>query len=57
LDIWKKTFLEKAAPEKPDAFPFILIGNKTDIRKIDADKAKAWCSKNGNVPYLETCAT
>ena len=24
---------------------------------MDADKAKAWCSKNGNIPYVESCAT
>jgi hypothetical protein len=57
LDIWKKNFLENAAPDKPESFPFILIGNKTDIRSMEDDKAKAWCTKNGGIPYIETCAT
>ena len=24
---------------------------------MEGDKAKAWCAKNGNIPYFETCAT
>ena len=57
LDNWKKNFLENAAPDKPESFPFVLIGNKTDTRSMEGDKAKAWCAKNGNIPYFETCAT
>lgn len=24
---------------------------------MEDDKAKAWCTKNGDIPYIETCAT
>lgn len=57
LNKWKKNFLENAAPAEPEKFPFILIGNKTDLeRKVTADQVSAWRAQNGNMPYLETHA-
>jgi len=58
LDSWKKNFLDNAAPAEPEKFPFVLIGNKTDLeRKVSADQVAAWRAKNDNMPYLETQAT
>jgi len=58
LAFWKKNFLDQAAPQNPDAFPFVIVGNKTDLeRKVTAEAAEAWCKANGGYPYYETCAT
>ena len=34
LTKWKNNFLEKAAPNKPEEFPFILVGNKSDKERV-----------------------
>ena len=31
IDKWKNGFIEHAAPHDPATFPFILIGNKSDL--------------------------
>lgn len=55
---WKKNFLDNAAPANPDTFPLVLIGNKTDKeRKVSQADVEKWRAENGNMPYLETCAT
>ncbi|GAU19702.1 hypothetical protein TSUD_78270 [Trifolium subterraneum] len=45
----------------PDAFPFVLLGNKVDIdggnsRRVTEKKAREWCASRGNIPYFETSA-
>ena len=30
---WKKEFIEKANPKEPSKFPFVVIGNKTDLER------------------------
>lgn len=47
--------MDNAAPEDPENFPFICIGNKTDVeRKVSQADVDAWCAKNGNMTYIET---
>lgn len=51
--------MEHAAPQDPDTFPFVLLGNKVDKesdRKVKTTDAKAWCKENGDMPYYETSA-
>lgn len=31
LDSWRDEFLVQAAPRDPDAFPFVVLGNKIDL--------------------------
>ncbi|KAL0907817.1 hypothetical protein M5K25_022256 [Dendrobium thyrsiflorum] len=61
LDNWLDDFLKQASLSKPDAFPFILLGNKADVdggnsRVVSEKKAKEWCASRGNIPYFETSA-
>ena len=59
LNKWKEGFLEHAAPNDPQTFPFVLIGNKVDReqeRKVRANDANGWCKENGDMPYFETSA-
>ncbi|KAF0684656.1 Aste57867_23376 [Aphanomyces stellatus] len=62
LDSWREEFLAQASPREPDAFPFIVLGNKVDQeadRRVPTQKAQQWCkSKNANQPitFFETSA-
>ncbi|KAH1135112.1 hypothetical protein GLYMA_05G184600v4 [Glycine max] len=45
----------------PEAFPFVLLGNKVDVdggnsRRVTEKKARDWCASRGNIPYFETSA-
>lgn len=41
---WKKEFIEKANPKEPSKFPFVVIGNKTDLeRQVTEEEARQWC--------------
>ncbi|CAN9512478.1 unnamed protein product [Ophioblennius macclurei] len=46
LDTWRKEFLIQGDPQDPDDFPFIVLGNKTDLcdRKVSRGKALQWCN-------------
>lgn len=50
----------RAAPNDPDVFPFILIGNKVDVeeskRQVSQKKAKIWAKERNDIPYFETSA-
>ncbi|XVE86650.1 hypothetical protein DITRI_Ditri18aG0051800 [Diplodiscus trichospermus] len=61
LNNWREEFLKQADPSNPEAFPFIIIGNKIDIdggssRVVSEKKARDWCASRGNIPYFETSA-
>ncbi|OAY33124.1 ras-related protein Rab7 isoform X2 [Manihot esculenta] len=61
LNNWHEEFLKQADLVDPDAFPFIVIGNKIDIdggnsRAVSHKKATDWCASKGNLPYFETSA-
>ncbi|KAE8883188.1 hypothetical protein PF010_g7962 [Phytophthora fragariae] len=62
LDPWRDEFLAQAGPRDPDAFPFIVLGNKVDKeseRRVQKEKAQEWCrSKNVQQPiqHFETSA-
>uniref|UniRef100_T1J1P7 small monomeric GTPase n=1 Tax=Strigamia maritima TaxID=126957 RepID=T1J1P7_STRMM len=59
LNTWKNEFLNYADVRDGSKFPFIVVGNKTDLidkRKVTAEEAEQWCELNGNYPYIETSA-
>ena len=59
LDKWKDGFIQNAGPDDPKSFPFVLIGNKVDRaedRKVNEERAHAWCKENNNMNYYETSA-
>ena len=58
LDKWKSEFISHTCSNVTN-FPFVLIGNKSDLdddRKITETQARSWCAKNGNISYYETSA-
>ncbi|XP_023640229.1 ras-related protein RABG2 [Capsella rubella] len=61
LNNWHTEFLKQANPMEPETFPFVLIGNKTDVdggnsRVVSNKRAHEWCGSKGNIPYHETSA-
>ncbi|XP_023134098.1 ras-related protein rab7 [Amphiprion ocellaris] len=57
LDVWRKEFLFQAEPQDPADFPFIVVGNKTDLsdREVSRGKALQWCEEIG-AEYFEGSA-
>ncbi|KAG5245277.1 hypothetical protein OIU76_002572 [Salix suchowensis] len=59
LNNWHEEFVKQADPVDPDAFPFILFGNKIDggsSRMVSEKKAREWCASRGDIPHFETSA-
>jgi len=59
LDSWRDEFLIQAGPRDPDNFPFVVIGNKSDLgdkRKVSSARAQQWCKSKNDIPYHETSA-
>ncbi|XP_030274449.1 ras-related protein rab7 [Sparus aurata] len=57
LEGWRKEFLIQAEPEDPAGFPFIVLGNKTDLsdREVSGRQARQWCEEIG-AEYFEGSA-
>jgi len=50
LKQWKEDFLSTANPKSPEKFPFLLLGNKSDLdskRQVKADHAQSWIKEQG----------
>jgi Ras-related protein Rab-9A len=58
LKQWKDEFIQYADVQNVAAFPFVVVGNKSDVAKRDVsyDEAHQWCLANGDMPYFETSA-
>ncbi|XP_008408739.1 ras-related protein Rab-7a [Poecilia reticulata] len=57
LEMWRKEFLVQGEPQDPENFPFIVLGNKTDLsnREVSHRKAMQWCEEIG-AEYFEGSA-
>lgn len=57
LAMWRKEFLVQGEPSDPADFPFIVIGNKTDLnnREVSSKQAMQWCEEIG-AQYFEGSA-
>jgi len=60
VNSWRDEFLIQASPRVPESFPFVVIGNKTDMgeskRQVSQKRAVAYCHAKGQIPYFETSA-
>ncbi|KAG8458578.1 hypothetical protein KFE25_006511 [Diacronema lutheri] len=58
LDSWREEFLLQAGPRDPEAFPFVVLGNKVDLdaRIVSQKRALSWCQSKNNIPFFETSA-
>ena len=56
---WKQVFLSKSTPKEAETFPFMVLGNKSDLiddRRVSDFETKKFCHQNGNMLYFETSA-
>jgi Ras-related protein Rab-7A len=60
LQGWRDEFLLQGSPQNPDAFPFVVLGNKVDVeeskRQVNLKRAQAWCAEKGGILHFETSA-
>ncbi|XP_076446568.1 ras-related protein Rab-9B-like [Babylonia areolata] len=59
LSMWHKEFITYADVQDGTAFPFVVIGNKADMkeeREVTSEEARKWCSSHGHLPYFEASA-
>eukprot|EP00658_Telonema_sp_P-2_P037554 TRINITY_DN26_c0_g1_i1.p1 TRINITY_DN26_c0_g1~~TRINITY_DN26_c0_g1_i1.p1 ORF type:complete len:213 (+),score=73.95 TRINITY_DN26_c0_g1_i1:74-712(+) len=64
LDTWRDEFLVQASPSNHDDFPFVVLGNKIDLKEnrvVTMKDAKAYCighniQSDGQPMYWETSA-
>jgi len=59
LGDWKKEFLNSLNPPDADTYPFILFGNKSDLKddiKVQDEEIEEFCKVNNNMPYFSTSA-
>ena len=58
LESWKREFINQGGIDRPEDFPFIVVGNKCDRmdKAVDLEAAKQFCEKHGNMKCFETSA-
>ena len=59
IDNWRKEFLSALGPKDPDTFPFVLVGNKSDMKddiKVTDEEIQLYCKEHNDMPYFATSA-
>ncbi|XP_044262728.1 ras-related protein Rab-9A [Tribolium madens] len=60
LQMWKNEFLYYADVKENVQFPFIVVGNKSDVeqneREVSQIEMETWCTENGISACIETSA-
>ena len=59
IEEWRKVFLESLNPPEGDKFPFVLLGNKNDMKeeiKIKDEEIEKYCKEHNNMPYFSVSA-
>ena len=59
IEEWRKVFLESLNPPEGDKFPFVLLGNKNDMKeeiKVTQEQIDKYCGKHNNMPYFSVSA-
>ncbi len=54
LETWRNTFIQSADIKDPREYPFVVLGNKSDVEAskqvVQAAAVSQWCSKMGDIP-------
>ena len=59
IENWRKEFLAALNPKDPETYPFVLAGNKSDMKediKVTNEEIEAYCKEHNNMPYFATSA-
>ena len=55
VEFWRREFLENLNPPEGDKYPFVLLGNKNDIKeliKVKDEDIQKYCNSHNNMPYF-----
>ena len=59
IEMWRKSFLEILNPREGDKYPFVLLGNKNDLKeeiKIKQEDIDSYCQEHNNMPFFSVSA-
>ena len=59
IETWRTTFLGQLNPSEPNIYPFILIGNKSDLNNnVQSIQGEIdnYCKEHNNMPFFMTSA-
>ena len=59
VEVWRNEFLNVLNPPDGSTYPFILIGNKCDLKddiKVTNEEIEAYCKEHNNMPYFAASA-
>ena len=59
IQTWKDNFLRQSSPHAPELFPFLLLGNKSDLevqRQVQSADARQYASKSKCMKFYEVSA-
>ena len=59
VESWRNDFLSSLNPPDADKYPFVLVGNKNDIKdsiQVNNDEIEAYCKEHNDMPYFSTSA-
>jgi small GTP-binding protein len=59
VEVWRKEFLESLNPPEGDKYPFVLIGNKNDLKdmtQVKDEDIQKYCNSHNNMPYFSCSA-
>ena len=59
IETWRKEFLENMNPDEGPMYPFVLLGNKNDMKEdcqVNAEDIQNYCNDHNNMPYFSVSA-
>ncbi len=59
VEVWRREFLESLNPPEGDKYPFVLIGNKNDLKdivQVKDEDIQNYCNSHNNMPYFSCSA-
>ena len=58
IEVWRTEFIKKLNLSEGDKFPFILLGNKSDLgnMQVTQEEINSYCSEHNNMPFFMTSA-
>ncbi len=59
IESWRKDFLIILNPPENDKYPFVLLGNKNDMKdeiKVNQEEIDKYCQMHNNMPYFSVSA-
>lgn len=59
IEAWRTEFLRQLNPADSETYPFVLIGNKNDMKEdiiVSENDIENYCKEHNNMPYFSTSA-